>query len=119
MFRTLLKNIISNKNIECIIKTRTLFNLKAHNYCTFNGIDKTLLNNYLNKLKLEYEKVDDEKRKNKLLPIIEILNERDKLQEQLLSIQDLSKENDEELKKLAQEECAVYESKLVLKFEQS
>ncbi|XP_057668121.1 peptide chain release factor 1-like, mitochondrial [Diorhabda carinulata] len=78
-----------------------------------NGIS---LNNYIKKLQLEFDILNrdgiNNERKNELLPIIQILNKRQLLVNNINSLEDLFKDNDTDIRKLAKEEKHNYEKML-------
>lgn len=118
MFVLLFKNILLNVNKKIInhkFVYKDLFNVSK--YSTSLNIDKNLLNKYLDNVKHEYERINKNEMNSKKLkhffPIIQILNERDKILELLKSVKELSKENDEEMRKLAEEEAKMYENKIL------
>lgn len=106
------KNILNYKyvNRENILHQLCKYSLSS---C----IDKTILNTYIKNLQKEYNSLSATtgslKRIKELQSTIDVIKQRSKVSEQLQNVKELLKENDLEMKKLAEEEIKSYENQLV------
>lgn len=114
------------RNIIFKLKKQLMFNIVGyHNvftkhFCSVSAIydiDRSLLNKHIKHLEQEYNVMKGkgkagEKRLQILVPIMEVITERNKLFEQLKGLSEITNDDDEEMNKLIEEETKLYQIKI-------
>lgn len=117
------------------ISSQLFYNINKHNlkhllqcnntqryckYSTIQNIDKNIIENYVKHLENEHRKLSERKTLDNastkylqdLSSVMQIINERNRMAQHLVNLNELLEDNDEELKKLAVDEKKAYEEKL-------